>query len=264
MWRRRIHNCLPTGAASPNNSSAWIISAPEIERAIRRLCAELGRSPTDIELAAKLNISLSFYQQALSHLKDLEIGMLRVEPPSDSGEEWMAYLPDGAEGDVLFRCLRFEMQGVFANAIRNLPRMEKLVISFYYPKCIYDRSISVILELPESAITNIRTSAYLHIRASLPNPHLQVRPRVRGLLSAPSNESSPGGNNETAKVRNSDNADVTVCGSQSGSLQTGQPWEFVDGQAKWNRDFRSWYSLDVDHNLNQIRREEHYQLKLEM
>ena len=191
MWRRRIHNCLPTDAASPNNSSAWIISAPEIERAIRRLNAELGRSPTDIEIAAKLNISLSFYQQALSHLKDLEIGMLRVEPLSDSGEEWMAYLPDGAEGDVLFRCLRFEMQGVFANAIRNLPRMEKLVISFYYSKCIYDKSISVILELPESAITNIRTSAYLHIRASLPNPHLQVRPRVRGLLSAPSNESSP-------------------------------------------------------------------------
>ena len=50
-----IHNCLPTGAASPNDSSAWIISAPEIERAIRRLCGELGRSPTDIEIAAKLN-----------------------------------------------------------------------------------------------------------------------------------------------------------------------------------------------------------------
>jgi DNA-directed RNA polymerase specialized sigma subunit len=255
---------LPPGATAPQNTDRWVISAPDIEHAIRRLYAKCDHAPTDVEIAKELRVDVALYRETLSHLKDLEVGMLYAEHKTDSGEEWMAYAPDGTEGDVLFRCLRSEMQGLFRNALCNLPRMERLVITLTYSEGIGDKSISVILELPESTVSNIRTSARLHLRASLPNPHLQFRRRVRGLLSAPSQHPDTAENDEGPTIRDSDNADVTVRGSQDNMLPTGQPWEFLGKQASWKRKFTSWYSLDVDKHLTQIRRQEDYHLSLEL
>jgi DNA-directed RNA polymerase specialized sigma subunit len=39
------------------------------------LTAQFHRSPTDIEIAQKLNITLAAYQQLLADLKGLEIGI---------------------------------------------------------------------------------------------------------------------------------------------------------------------------------------------
>jgi hypothetical protein len=156
------------------------------------------------------------------------------------------------------------MQGLFENAVCNLPRMERLVISLTYAEDVGDKSLSVILELPESTIGHIRTSAWLRVRASLPNPHLQFRRRVRGLLSASSQQRDHAGNDDGATIRDSDNAEVTVRGSQDNMLPTGQPWEFLGKQASWKREFTSWYSLDVDKHLTQTRRQEDYHLRLEL
>jgi DNA-directed RNA polymerase specialized sigma subunit len=255
---------LPPGATAPQNTDCWIISAPDIEHAIRRLYAKCDHAPTEVEIAKELRVTLALYRETLSHLKDLEVGMLYAEHETDSGEEWMAYAPDGAEGDVLFRCLRSEMQGLFRNAVCNLPRMERLVITLTYSEDIGDKSLSVILELPESTVSNIRTSAWLHVRASLPNPHLHFRRRVRGLLSAPSQRPATAENDEGPTIRDSDNADAKVFGSQEGLLPTGQSWEFLGKQASWKRGFTSWYSLDDEKRLTQIRRREDYHLKLEL
>jgi hypothetical protein len=167
------------------------------------------------------------------------------------------------EGDVLFRCLRSEMQALFRGAIRNLPTMERLVISLTYSEYLYDKSISVILELPESAVCNIRTSAILHLRASLPNPSLQLRPRVRGLLSGPGDGGTSNEILENTQLRDLDDADVTVHGRQSGLLSSGKPWGCLGDHASWKRNFRSWYQLDDEQKLTQIKRLEHYHLDLE-
>src|ERR1700684_4296996 len=47
-----------------------------VEQAIQTLIAQFHRSPTDIEIAEKLNIPLAEYQQLLGELKGLEIGTL--------------------------------------------------------------------------------------------------------------------------------------------------------------------------------------------
>jgi RNA polymerase sigma factor for flagellar operon FliA len=48
--------------------------ARAIEGAIQLLTAQFHRSPTDIEIAQKLDISLRAYQQLLGELKGLEVG----------------------------------------------------------------------------------------------------------------------------------------------------------------------------------------------
>jgi RNA polymerase sigma factor FliA len=50
-----------------------------VEQAIQTLIAQFHRSPTDIEIAQKLNIPLAAYQHLLGQLKGLEIGTLHSE-----------------------------------------------------------------------------------------------------------------------------------------------------------------------------------------
>jgi RNA polymerase sigma factor for flagellar operon FliA len=50
-----------------------------VEDAIQTLMAQFQRSPIDIEIAQKLNISLAAYQQLLGELKGLELGSLQSE-----------------------------------------------------------------------------------------------------------------------------------------------------------------------------------------
>jgi DNA-directed RNA polymerase specialized sigma subunit len=250
--------CLSEESVSPGNSREWIISAPTIERAIRSLNARYGRAPTELEIATELRIDLTLYWETLSHLKDLEIGMLYAARGC-ADDEWMAYGGDGVEGDVLFRCLRSEMQALFRSAIRNLPRMERLVITLTYSEHLGEKSISVVLELPESAVCNIRKSAILHLRASLPDPGLQLAPHARRLLSG-----SGDGKTGKARLHQTDKADVTIRGEQNGLLPSGQPWECLGQHASWKRNFRSWYLLDDEQKLIQIQRLEHYRLDLEL
>jgi DNA-directed RNA polymerase specialized sigma subunit len=256
--------CLYEGTCSSCSSGEWIISAPEIEAAIRRLSAKCGRPPTDREVAEDLHIDLKFYWETLSHLKDLEMGMLYAAHDPGSDDEWLAYGTNSVEGDLLFRCLRSEMHALFRSAIRNLPTLERLVITLTYSEDIYDKSISVILQLPETSVWRIRKSAFLRLRASIPNPELQIRPRVQRLLTRTAeSDTSEGTHAQAALDHDTNHADVTVHGQQDGMFPSGHPWESLGDNASWNRHFSSWYRLDEEQKLTQIKRLEHYRLDLE-
>jgi hypothetical protein len=155
------------------------------------------------------------------------------------------------------------MQALFRNAIQNLPTMERLVITLAYSEDLYDKSISLILEVPESTVSNIRKSAFLCLRASLPNPELGDNLPVRGL-------SRPGGSDASAlarastQVRFGNGADVRVHARQDRSLASGQNWDYLGDRATWHRSFSSWYLLDDDNKLRQISRVEHFSLDLEL
>jgi RNA polymerase sigma factor (sigma-70 family) len=63
-----------------------------VEQAIQELIGQLTRSPTDIEIAHKLNMPLAVYQQLLWDLKGLEIGTLHAERSADSEEEELVHV----------------------------------------------------------------------------------------------------------------------------------------------------------------------------
>jgi RNA polymerase sigma factor for flagellar operon FliA len=57
-----------------------------VEQAIQMLTGELSRSPTDIEIAQRLNIPLAAHQQLQGELNGLEIGSLHAGRSEDSDE----------------------------------------------------------------------------------------------------------------------------------------------------------------------------------
>ena len=137
------------------------------EEAVRILTSRLGRTPGESEIAAEMGLGLEEYQSLLGDLKGLEIGTLHVEHNEDSGEEEIAYVPGKPEEDPLFCCLRGELQEKLTNAIERLPERERLVMTLYYFEELTMREIGLALGVVESRVSQIHTSAVLHLRAAL-------------------------------------------------------------------------------------------------
>jgi RNA polymerase sigma factor FliA len=144
--------------------------ARAIEEAIQMLTGELSRSPSDSEIAQKLNIPLAAYQQLLGELKGLEIGSLHADHSGHSGEEELIYVPARSEDDPLFRYLDGEMRDRLTNAINDLPERERLVMTLYYYEETTMREIGIILDVDQSRVSQIHASAVLHLRARLAVP----------------------------------------------------------------------------------------------
>jgi RNA polymerase sigma factor FliA len=138
-----------------------------VEETIRKLTAQFGRAPQEPEVAFAMGLELEDYQQLLGELKGLEIGTLHMERSEDSGEEELAYIPNHPEDDPLFRCLRGEMQERLAMAIDHLPERERLVVTLYYYEEMTMKEIGLVLGVVESRVSQIHSSAVVHLRARL-------------------------------------------------------------------------------------------------
>jgi RNA polymerase sigma factor for flagellar operon FliA len=138
-----------------------------VEEAIRSVTQRVGRAPSEQEIAAEMELSLTDYQALLGDLKGLEIGSLHMERSEDSGDEELAYIPGSPEEDPLFRCLKGEMKQRLADAIDELPEKERMVLTLYYYEELTMKEIGVTLGVVESRISQIHSSAVLRLRVSL-------------------------------------------------------------------------------------------------
>ena len=82
-----------------------------VEEAYRNLSTELGRSPSEAELADRLAMGLLQFQQLLGELHGLNLGSLQAQSSDDSPkEEAIAYKPNSPEEDPFFLCLKSELK----------------------------------------------------------------------------------------------------------------------------------------------------------
>jgi RNA polymerase sigma factor for flagellar operon FliA len=148
-----------------------------VEQAIQELIGQLTRSPTDIEIAHKLNMPLADYQQLLWDLKGLEIGTLHAARSEDSEEEELVHVRAGPEDDPLFHYLDGEMRERLTKAINDLPERERLIMTLYYYEETTMKEIGLILGVVESRVSQIHASAVLHLRARLKMPTRLKKPQ---------------------------------------------------------------------------------------
>jgi hypothetical protein len=254
--------CLPQALAPPQDQRTWHVCAPDIEEAIQTLSAKFGRAPTQIEVAEELRIDLRTYWKVLCYLKDLGSGTLYTDRTAGSGKEELVYVPSESGDDTLHRCLRSEMKDLLTEAIRNLPERERLVVTFYYIESYGDKEISLILDIAQSTVSTIRKSVRLHLCASLASAVLSER--LRDLCARRRRARSAEEGDIGTKAPDEEAAHVVVRGSQSGWLPKGSSWERFGDRASWDRAFRSWYSLNDQQEITQIRRKEDYHLGLEL
>ena len=100
----------------------------------------------------------------------------------DSSDDEVAYVPSSPEEGPLFHCLKGEMRARLADAIAALPERERLVLTLYYYEEMTMKEIGLTLDVVESRVSQIHTSAVLHLRsqlASVPATSAQERNRKR-------------------------------------------------------------------------------------
>ena len=154
-----------------------------VEEAIRLATHRLGRAPSEVEIAAAMDLKLQDYQQLLGDLKGLEIGSLHMERTEDSGDEELAYIPGAPEDDPLFRCLKGEMKQHLADAIDELPEKERLVLTLYYYEELTMKEIGLTLGVVESRVSQIHSAAVLRLRTTLASLRSKNAPEMKPVMA---------------------------------------------------------------------------------
>ena len=155
-----------------------------IEEANRSLLGELGRAPSEAELAEKLSIALPEFQRLLSELHGLNLGSL--DSPSDGEpqeEGTYAYRPNGFGEDPYFACLREELKSMLTEAIGILGEKERQVVSLYYFEELTMKEVGAALEIGESRVSQIHSLAIVRLRERL-EQLLQLRNQSETKISA--------------------------------------------------------------------------------
>ena len=130
--------------------------AREIDQAGVELFAQLGRYPSDEEIAAKLGITQEQYQE---HLADSSLcNVLSLDSVLEDRDQGMDVADSGSDHpeDSL---LRQELLEKLTDGIESLRENEQLVISLYYKKNLSMKEIAQVMEVSEPRISQIHSRA---------------------------------------------------------------------------------------------------------
>jgi RNA polymerase sigma factor for flagellar operon FliA len=142
--------------------------ARRLEEANNTLRSQLGRNPSQPELAAELGIDLRGLQMLLGEIDGLEVGSLRVQSRQDGKEEDLCeYLPDDPDETPLLICLRSEMKELLTRAIEELPEKERQVLALYYYEELTMKEVGAVMGVGESRVSQIHSMAVVRLRARL-------------------------------------------------------------------------------------------------
>lgn len=142
--------------------------AREANEAILRLTNELGRDPTDEEVAAALNVEPEVYRKTQVESSWITVSLDTlgsVDGEDDSGGPMAVADPDGEDFSVDME--RQELIGDLAAAIRDLPDREQLILSLYYKEELTMREVSEVLGISESRVCQLHARALSRLRAGV-------------------------------------------------------------------------------------------------
>lgn len=140
----------------------------EMDRAFERLEAELGRDPTDDELAARLGVSVRELDVVRQRARETSVVSLE-EPLPSSGEHelFVGDTIEDSESDVPGEIEREELRHELVSAVEDLPHTERTVIRRYYFRGDTLKQIKDELGVSESRVSQIHAQAVGHLRQRL-------------------------------------------------------------------------------------------------
>lgn len=156
--------------------------AREIQQTLVRLTVGLGREPSDDEVAAALEMDRETYWRTLGEIRGMVLVSLDepgVEADGSESDRPIWELPDRAGRDPSTEAARKERVQLLGGIIEALPAQERLVLTLYYFEELTMKEIGRVLEVSESRVSQIHTSAILRMRARL----LQIKLHREDLIA---------------------------------------------------------------------------------
>jgi RNA polymerase sigma factor FliA len=137
--------------------------AKQFEAVIAMLEQRLGRAPAEEEIAAELKITLEEYQQQLYEIRGLTIGSFEFANEDQEGD-LLNYIPDSEDNLPSTTLERAELERLLAQAIEQMPPMERTVLSLYYHEEATLREIAEIMQMHLSRIAQLKSQGILRLR----------------------------------------------------------------------------------------------------
>ena len=139
----------------------------ELENVFMRLEQKLGREAEDNEVAQELGVDLEqvYRTKQMSSISFISLEELGVSS-RDEKEKLLNYLVNN-DDDALSLTKLKELREAMAQAIRQLPEKERLVISLYYLEELTMKETGKVLGITESRVSQIHSQAILHLRTKL-------------------------------------------------------------------------------------------------
>jgi RNA polymerase sigma factor for flagellar operon FliA len=141
----------------------------ELEKAIHQLENDLGRTPSDEEIARRMNLPMESYFDLLREVSATALLSLDDSLFADDGSktELHEVVEDESVEDPMAGINREEIKEMLIKYIDDLPETERLVIALYYYEELTLKEIGQVLQLSESRISQIHTKTILSLRAKL-------------------------------------------------------------------------------------------------
>lgn len=144
--------------------------AKKVERAYSSLEARLGRTPSDLEVAAEIGVSEDGLQKIFSQISYTSVVALdRVLPALEESVIRGRTDQLGASGRLPGQVWeQKESQILVRQAIASLGEKEKTVLTLYYYENLTLSEIGAILGVTEGRVSQIHTKAVLQLKAKFP------------------------------------------------------------------------------------------------
>lgn len=137
-----------------------------VETAIQRLEQQNGRPPTELELAASLDMPLAEYQRLLLEARGHQL--IYLEDLSGGDEEnYLDRHVGGVEQDPAAVLENADVRRVVIAAVTNLPEREQMVMALYYEEDLNLREIGAVLGVTESRVCQLHSQAIARLRVAV-------------------------------------------------------------------------------------------------
>lgn len=138
----------------------------QIEAAVNALQQRLGRSPSELEIAGELKVSIDIYHEMLFDARGTQL--LNYEDFGDSeDDDFLERNCADSRSDPLTDLLDGNLRQTLIGAIDALPEREKTLMGLYYEQELNFKEIGAILGVSESRVCQIHSQAIARLRARL-------------------------------------------------------------------------------------------------
>jgi RNA polymerase sigma factor FliA len=152
-------------------------AARAIQGAIRDLQHELGRSPTEIEIAGRLNMPVARYRERLQAASVVTVS-LDEHDARDNDDESVVLADNAPDPNAVDPADEAARRDAIAGLVKEIGRLgerPKIVLALYYQDEMTFKEIGQVLGVTESRVCQIHTEAILALRTRLVDSDVAAR-----------------------------------------------------------------------------------------
>lgn len=143
--------------------------AKMLDKTVANLESQLGRSPSDEEIAEALKVTVEEFHELVNQVRP--VSLLSIDESqsfSDTDKKSILNLLEGSSSLNPYNQLNVKaIKDIVAQAIEELPERQRLVLSLYYYEDLNLKEIGEVLRVTESRVSQLHAQAVQRLRAKL-------------------------------------------------------------------------------------------------